>query len=63
MALLDYGYSVSALYEDPNKEKLPSLPVKGGVLDETALIYKEPFRYLDIKGSDLSGIQKTISLP
>ncbi len=61
MALLDYGYSVSALYEDPNKEKLPSLPVKGGVLDETALIYKEPFRYLDIKGSDLSGIQKTIS--
>ena len=63
MALLDYGYSVSALYEDPNKEKLPSLPLKGGVLDETALIYKEPFRYLDIKGSDLSGIQKTISLP
>ena len=63
MALLDYGYSVSALYEDPNKEKLPSLPVKGGVLDETALIYEEPFRYLDIKGSDLSGIQKTISLP
>ena len=63
MSLLDYGYSVSALYEDPNKEKLPSLPVKGGVLDETALIYKEPFRYLDIKGSDLSGIQKTISLP
>lgn len=63
MALLDYGYSVSALYEDPNKEKLPSLPVKGGVIDETALIYKEPFRYLDIKGSDLSGIQKTISLP
>ena len=63
MALLDYGYSVSALYEDPNKEKLPSLPVKGGVLDETALIYKESFRYLDIKGSDLSGIQKTISLP
>ncbi len=63
MALLDYGYSVSALYEDPNKEKLPSLPVKGGMLDETALIYKEPFRYLDIKGSDLSGIQKTISLP
>ena len=33
------------------------------MLDETALIYKEPFRYLDIKGSDLSGIQKTISLP
>ena len=63
MALLDYGYSVSALYEDPNTEKLPSLPVKGGVQDETALVYKEPFRYLDIKGSDLGKIEKTISLP
>lgn len=63
MALLNYGYSVSALYEDVNEEKLPSLPVKGGVLEEAALVYKEPFRYLDIKGSDLSGIEKTISLP
>lgn len=63
MALLDYGYSVSALYEDPNNEKLPVLPVKGGVQEEAALVYKEPFRYLDIKGSDLSTIEKTISLP
>lgn len=63
MALLDYGYSVSALYEDPNTEKLPTIPVKGGVLDETALVYKGPFRYLDIQGSDLGKIEKTISLP
>lgn len=63
MALLDYGYSVSALYEDPNSEKLPALPVKGGVADEAALVYKEPFRYLDIQGSDLGSIEKTISLP
>ena len=63
MALLNYGYSVSALYEDPNEEKLPSLPVKGGVQEEAALVYKEPFRYLDIAGSDLNAIEKTISLP
>ncbi len=63
MALLNYGYSVSALYEDPNTEKLPSLPVKGGVQEEAALTFKEPFRYLDIKGSDLNSIEKTISLP
>lgn len=63
MALLDYGYSVSALYEDPNTEKLPALPIKGGVIDEAALVYKEPFRYLDIQGSDLGRIEKTISLP
>ena len=63
MALLDYGYSVSALYEAPNEEQLPQLPVKGGVQEEAALTYKEPFRYLDIAGSDLGSIEKTISLP
>ena len=63
MALLNYGYSVSALYEDANEETLPALPVRGGVEDEAALIYRGPFRYLDISGSDLNGIEKTISLP
>lgn len=63
MALLNYGYSVSALYEDPNEETLPSIPVKGGVKEKAALVFKEPFRYLDITGSDLSSIEKTISLP
>lgn len=63
MALLNYGYSVSALYEDANEEKLPAIPVKGGGQEEAPLIYKGPFRYLDIAGSDLSSIEKTISLP
>lgn len=63
MALLNYGYSVSALYEDPNEDKLPSVPVKGGVQEEAALTYQKPFRYLDIKGSDLSSIEKSLSLP
>ncbi|MDE7332337.1 MAG: D-alanyl-D-alanine carboxypeptidase [Lachnospiraceae bacterium] len=63
MALLNYGYSVSALYEDANEEKLPTIPVKGGVKDEAPLIYQGPFRYLDIAGSDLNSIEKTISLP
>lgn len=63
MALLNYGYSVSAMYEDANEDKLPSVPVKGGILDELPIVYKEPFRYLDIAGSNLAGIEKTISLP
>lgn len=63
MALLNYGYSVSALYEDENKDPLPDIPVKGGVADEASLVYKEPFRYLDIEGKNLSAIEKTISLP
>ena len=58
MTLLNYGYSVSAMYD-----KLPSVPVKGGILDELPIVYKEPFRYLDIAGSNLAGIEKTISLP
>ena len=63
MALRNYGYSVSALYEDPNEDALPRLPVKGGVEDNAALIYQGPFRYLDIAGSNLNAIEKTISLP
>lgn len=63
MALLNYGYSVAAMYEDKNEEPLPQLPIKGGVEEEAALIYKEPFRYLDIAGSNLSAVEKTISLP
>lgn len=63
MSLLNYGYGVSALYEDENKDALPALPVKGGIEDEAALIYQGPFRYLDIAGSDLTAIEKTISLP
>lgn len=63
MMLLNYGYSVSAMYEDANADQLPSVPVKGGMLDELPIVYKEPFRYLDIAGSDLGSIEKTISLP
>ncbi|MGN0377442.1 MAG: D-alanyl-D-alanine carboxypeptidase family protein [Suilimivivens sp.] len=63
MTLLNYGYSVSALYEDANEDKLPTISVKGGVEDEAALIYQGPFKYLDIEGKNLSTIEKTISLP
>ncbi len=63
MALLNYGYSVSALYEDANEDVLPSIPVKGGVEDAAPLVYQGPFKYLDIDGQNLSAIEKTISLP
>ena len=44
MTLLNYGYSVSAMYEDTNEDQLPGVPVKGGMLDELPVVYKEPFR-------------------
>ena len=49
MTLLNYGYSVSALYEDENKDPLGKLKVAGGVEDEVPLLYEGSFRYLDIE--------------
>lgn len=63
MALLNYGFSVSNIYIDENKEALPAQLVKGGVDDIVNLSYAEEFRYLDTKGSNLSEMDKTISLP
>lgn len=63
MALLNFGYSVSNIYIDENKEALPSQLVKGGVEDTVNLSFAGEFRYLDTKGSNLSQIEKTITLP
>ncbi len=63
MALLNYGYSVSNIYVDENKEALPAQRIKGGVEDTVNLSFAGEFRYLDTKGSNLSQIEKTISLP
>lgn len=63
MALLNFGYSVSNIYIDENKEALPTQLVKGGVEDTVNLSFAGEFRYLDTKGSNLSQIEKTITLP
>lgn len=63
MTLLNYGYSVSTLYEDKNEDELQPLKVKGGIKEEIRLVYKEPFRYLDLEGRNFEQIKKTISLP
>lgn len=63
VTLLNYGYSVSHMYTDENKDRLAKLPVKGGVIDEVSINYEGAFQYLDIAGKDLSSIEKNISLP
>ncbi len=63
ISLLNYGYSVSQLYRDENKDALPVQKVEGGIEDTLYLTYEGPFEYLDTKGSNLSQIQKEISLP
>lgn len=63
ITLLNYGYSVSRMYKDDNKDPLPEQKVEGGIEDVVQLTYAGPFDYLDTQGSNLSEIQKEISLP
>ena len=61
--LLSYGFHVSDLYLDENKDVLEDLRVKGGVEDTVPVRYGSEFRYLDTEGNSLSGIEKKIELP
>lgn len=61
--LLNYGFSVSNLYVDENKEPLPQMRVEGGVEESVSLHYAEEFRYLDVTGRDLSAVKKELKLP
>ena len=61
--LLNYGFSVSNLYVDENKEPLPQMRVEGGVEESVSLHYAEEFRYLDVTGRDLSVVEKELKLP
>ncbi len=63
MDLLNYGFAVSSLYTDENKEALSARTVTGGVRDTAAIVYKEAFRYLDTEGNDMTQIQKEVKLP
>lgn len=63
ISLFNYGYSVSHLYTDENRDPLQKLAVKGGVKEEVTVCYEGPFKYLDIQGRDLGQIEKIISLP
>ena len=62
-ALLNYGYSVSSLYRDENKDKIPDLKVTEGVQESVPLAYDSSFSYLDVDGNDVEMIQKNLLLP
>jgi len=61
-ALLEYGFSVCKVFEDENKESLSPVPVSDAMVAEGKVVFKEPFYYLDLKGNDVSGIEKRIVL-
>lgn len=62
-ALLSYGFNVSDVYIDENKEALPQLLLENGLQDMVDLVYAGEFRYLDTKGNDLGKVEKEIKLP
>jgi len=61
--LLSYGYSVSALYRDDNKDQLLPVSVKGGQEETVPVVYASEFVWLDTDGNDISMVQKKISVP
>jgi len=61
--LLAYGFGVSDIYIDENLEKLPDLPVEGGVAEMAPVKYEGEFRYLDVTGKNLDNTEKKIYLP
>lgn len=62
-ALLNYGFSVSNVYLDENKDILTPLPVEGGVEEWVLLSYAGEFKYLDLGGNDLSKVEKSFEMP
>ncbi|MDD3415123.1 MAG: D-alanyl-D-alanine carboxypeptidase [Lachnospiraceae bacterium] len=62
VTLLNYGYSVSAVYKDENKDTLSAQKVVSGVEDEVDVSYASPFSYLSITNEDFKGIVKEIRM-
>ncbi len=62
ITLLNYGFSVSNLYEDKNEDTLQPVEISGAIVDNVPIEYEGVFRYLDVEGNDLSNIQKEIEL-
>lgn len=56
--MLEYGFAITRLYTDENREQLPTLRVTGGKETEVAVVPKESFRYLDLTGADFNKIEK-----
>lgn len=61
-AILNYGFGKCRVYTDENQDPLPAVPISHAPQDEAECAYEKSFTYLDTQGSDLSGIEKKITL-
>lgn len=57
-SLLEYGFALTRLYTDENRESLNDIAVAGGKTELLAVEPKGAFRYLDTSGADFSQIEK-----
>ncbi len=58
-SMLEYGFAMTRIYTDENRERLMPLKIAGGKTDEIMITPKEVFRYLDVTGADFSKIEKS----
>lgn len=56
--LLEYGFAVTRLYVDDNKQALGDIPVTRGRTDRLVVEPQGAFRYLDVTGADFNKIEK-----
>jgi len=57
-SMLEYGFAMTRLYTDENKEILAPLEVMGGKAETVAVVPEGVFRFLDVTGADFSKIEK-----
>lgn len=57
-SLLEYGFSVTKIYVDENREQLAPVDISGGKETQLAVVAEGEFRYLDTAGADFSRIEK-----
>lgn len=57
-SLLEYGFAMTRLYTDENKEQLAPMQVRGGKQSQIEVKPEGEFRYLDVTGADFSQIEK-----
>ena len=61
-SMLEYGFAMTRIYTDENRETLTPLKVIGGKAEEVMITPKGAFRYLGVTGADFAKIEKTFKL-
>lgn len=59
--MLEYGFSVSQIYQDKNEDALMPVKVLGGKQDSVPIVYEGDFQYLDLTGADLRTVEKKVA--